>query len=200
MDKATKGSYLEMLRVIKFVIDAKNCCLQILPEITSKNWNLRVFCDSYWAGNSETRISVTWFILYLMNIPVCWRSKAQKGVTLSSSEEEYVTILDAVKEIKFIYYLLQDIGNNVELPILVKTDNVGAMFMVQNSSSSVRTRHSDTRYHFVQENLEEGIIKIKFVKSVENESDIFTKNVTQEIYERHVETFLEEYIEGEFNG
>jgi hypothetical protein len=86
------------------------------------------------------------------------------------------------------------------LPILVKTDNVGAMFMAQNASSGVRTRHVDTRYHFVRENLEDGIIKIEFVKSVDNKSDIFTKNVTQEIYEKHVEKFLEEYIEGEYNG
>jgi hypothetical protein len=74
------------------------------------------------------------------------------------------------------------------------------MFMAQNSSSGVRTRHVDTRYHFVRENLDDGIIKIEFIKSVENQSDIFTKNITQEIYERHVEKFLEEYIKGEFNG
>jgi hypothetical protein len=82
----------------------------------------------------------------------------------------------------------------------VKTDNVCAMFMAQTASSGVRTRHVDTRYHFVRENLEEGIIKVEFVKSVDNESDIFTKNVTLEIYKRHVEKFLEEYIEGEYNG
>jgi hypothetical protein len=65
-----------------------------------------VFCDSDWAGDSETRISVTGFILCLMNVPVCWRSKSQKGVILSSSEAEYVAISEAVKEVKFIYYLL----------------------------------------------------------------------------------------------
>jgi hypothetical protein len=74
------------------------------------------------------------------------------------------------------------------------------MFMAQNSSSGVKTRHIDISYHFVRENLGEGIIKIEFVKSIKNQSDIFTKNVTQEIYERHVEKILEEYIEGEFNG
>jgi hypothetical protein len=135
-----------------------------------------------------------------MNVPVCWRSKSQKGVTLSSSEAEYVAMSEAVKEVKFIYYLLCDIGIEVELPIIVITDNVGAMFMAQNSSSDVRTRHVDTRYHFVRENLDDRIIKIEFIKSVENQSDIFTKNVTQEIYERHVEKFLEECIEGEFNS
>jgi hypothetical protein len=45
---------------------------------------------------------VTGFIIYLQGAPVCWRSMAQKGVTLSSSEAEYVAISDAVKEIKFL--------------------------------------------------------------------------------------------------
>jgi tartrate dehydratase beta subunit/fumarate hydratase class I family protein len=104
-----------------------------------------VFCDSDWAGDSETRISVTGFILYRMNVPVCWRSKSQKGVTLSSTEAECVAMSEVVKEVKFIYYLLCDIGIEVELPIIVKIDNVGAMFMAQNNSSGVRTRHVDTR-------------------------------------------------------
>jgi hypothetical protein len=125
-----------------------------------------------------------------MNVPVCCRSKAQRGVTLSSSKAKYVAISEAVKEIKFIYYLLREIGIEVNLPITVKTDNVGAMFMAQNASSSVRTRHIDTRYHYVRENLEEGIINIEFVKSIENDSDIFTKNISQEIHDKHVTKFL----------
>jgi hypothetical protein len=121
MDKATIGTYLEMLRVIKFLIDTKHFCLRIQPERKLKNWSLRVFCDSNWARDSETRISVTGFIVYLMNVPVCWRSNAQRGVTLSSSKAEFVAISEAVKEIKFIYYLLQGIGIEIDLPIIVKT-------------------------------------------------------------------------------
>jgi hypothetical protein len=63
---------------------------------------------------------------------------------------------------------------------VVKTDNIGALFMSQNASTGVRTRHVDTRYHFIRENVEDGIIKIEFVKSDDNDSDIFTKNVNQE--------------------
>jgi hypothetical protein len=133
---------------------------------------------------SEKRISVTGFIVYLINVPVCWRSKAQRGATLSSSEAEYVAISEVVKEIKFIYYLLREIGIEVNLPITVKTDNIGAMFMVQNASSG------NTRYHYVRENSEEGIINIKFVKSIENDSDIFTKKISQKIYDKHVKKFL----------
>jgi hypothetical protein len=73
-----------------------------------------------------------------------------------------VAMSEVVKEVKLIYYLLCDIGIEVELPIF----NVGAMFMAQNSSSGVRTRHVDTRYHFVRENVEDGIIKIEFIRPV----------------------------------
>jgi hypothetical protein len=126
MDKATKGTYLKMSRVVKFVIDTKNFCLQIKPEFKGKILILRVFCDSDWAGDSETRISVTGSILYLMNVPVCWRSKSQKGVTLSSTEAEYVAMSEAVKEVKFIYYLLRDIGIEVELPIIANQPVAGS--------------------------------------------------------------------------
>jgi hypothetical protein len=39
MDKATMGTYLEMLRVVKFVIDTKTFCLQIRP---GKKLNIEV--------------------------------------------------------------------------------------------------------------------------------------------------------------
>jgi hypothetical protein len=43
MDKATMGTYPEMLRVVKFVIDTKKICLKIRPENKIKNWILHVF-------------------------------------------------------------------------------------------------------------------------------------------------------------
>ena len=42
---------------------------------------------------------------------------------------------ETVKEIKFTYYLLQDIGIEIGLPIIVKADNIGATLMAQNASS-----------------------------------------------------------------
>jgi hypothetical protein len=65
--------------------------------------------DSDWAGKAETRISLTGFIIYLLGAPICWRAKGQKGVTLFSSEAEYVAMSEAVEEIHFIYFLLKGI-------------------------------------------------------------------------------------------
>jgi hypothetical protein len=45
---------------------------------------------------------------------------------------------EVVNEFKFIHNLLRDIGFEVNFPVVVKTHNVGAMFMVQNSSSRIQ--------------------------------------------------------------
>jgi hypothetical protein len=135
---------------------------------------------------------MTGFIIYLLNVPICWHSKSQKGVTSLSTEAKYVAISEAVKELKFIYYLLSDLHIKVNLPIVVKMDNIGAIFMSENASTGFRTRHVDTRYHFVREFIEDGFIKIEFIRSVENDSDLFTKNVNQELYAKYTKKFLED--------
>jgi hypothetical protein len=56
--------------------------------------------------------------------------------------------------------------------------------MSENALTGFRIWHVDTRYHFVREFIEDGFLKIKFVRSVENDSDLFTKNVNQELYEK----------------
>jgi hypothetical protein len=63
--------------------------------------------------------------------------------------------------------------------------------MSKNASTGFRTWHIDTRYHFVREFID-GFIKIEFVRSIENDSDLFTKNVNQELYEKHTKKFLED--------
>jgi hypothetical protein len=165
MHSATWGAYNELLRVIKFVIDTKSFGLKVQPKLDNNlGWDLKIFCDSYWAGDPETRVSVTGFIIYMLNVPICWHSKSQKGVTLLSLETEYIAILEAVKELKFIYYLLSDLHIKVNLPIVVKTDNIEEICMSENASTGFHTRHVDTRYHFVREFIEDGFIKFEFVR------------------------------------
>jgi hypothetical protein len=46
--------------------------------------------------------------------------------------------------------------------------------MYENALTDFRTWHVDTRYHFVREFIEDGFIKIEFVRSAENDSDSLT--------------------------
>jgi len=78
----------------------------------------------------------------------------------------------------------------VELPIHVNVDNIGAIFLAENQISSDRTKHVDIRYHFIRQYIKDGTIMIEFVRSSENNRHIFTKNVTSETFSRHSEELI----------
>jgi ferric iron reductase protein FhuF len=63
--------------------------------------------------------------------------------------------------------------------------------LAKNYSTSQRTKHIDIRTHFVREFVEDGIIKVVFVKSEDNDADIFTKNTTEELFEKHSKKMVE---------
>ena len=109
-------------------------------------------------------------------VPVAWKSKIMKSVALPTTEAEYVAVSEVVKEIKLLYHILRSIEIKAPLPIQGQVDNVGAIWLANNSSVSERTKHVDLRAHIVRNMIKDQVIEINFVKSSENDSDIMTKN------------------------
>ena len=194
MSKANYLALKELKRVLRFVLDSKTVGLRFYPIYNQdlKKWVIVVFSDSDWAGDKDTRKSVTGYIIFLFGCPICWKSKGQKAVSLSSSEAEFYALIEAAKEVRFILNLLTSFGVKVELPIKIFVDNVGAIFMAENASTSERTKHIDLRTSFVREMIWDGEVKIVFVRSVDNQSDGLTKNLGKELYEKHAGKYVAE--------
>ena len=124
-------------------------------------------------------------------MPISWRSKGQKAVTLSSTESEYYAMSELCTELIFIKHILEFLSVQVMYPMIVRVDNIGAMFLANNAILSQRTKHISVRQHFIREHIENGIIKIVFVKSKLNTADIFTKNLSQKIFKKHSTNLLD---------
>ena len=182
MDTPAPVHLKEMYKVIRHVLSTKGYGLKFELRKDMIKWALKALSDSDFASDKETRISVFGYIIYICGIQIAWRSKGMKSVVLSTTEAEYMALSEVVKELKFIVQLLQTINIEVEFPITVHVDNVGAIWLSNNRTTSDRTKHIVIRTAFVREYQEDGKIIIKFVKSEENEADIFTKNTTTVIY------------------
>ena len=174
MDAPATVHLKEMYKVTRHVLSTKGYGLKFELRKDMIKWALKALSDSDFASDKETRISVFGYIIYFCGIPIAWRSKGMKSVVLSTTEAEYMALSEVVKELKFIVQLLQTMNIEVELPITVHVDNVGAIWLSNNRTTSDRTKHIDIRTSFVKEYQEDGKIIIKFVKSEENEADIFT--------------------------
>lgn len=92
-------------------------------------------------------------------------------------------------EILFIKQILEFLGVDIEYPIVVHVDNVGAIYLAQNESTG-RTRHVDIRRHFIREFIQDGVLKIVFTNSASNISDTYTKNTDGETFVRHTEKYM----------
>ena len=104
LDCPTLIAMKEMKRIIKFVLDTKTFGLKIHPRKPKDEcWDMICYTDSDFAGDKESRISVSGYILFLLGVPICWRSKGQKSVTLSSSEAEFVALSEAAKRLSLWY-------------------------------------------------------------------------------------------------
>jgi Reverse transcriptase (RNA-dependent DNA polymerase) len=192
-DGATYGHWKALIRMIKYVLDTKNQTLKMEPKVKEdKIFFLKGISDSEYSGDKDTRISVYGYIVYFCGAPISWKSKSGKSVTLSSTEAEYFAISELAKELIYLKQLIEHLGIKLEYPIIVRVDNVGAIFIGNNFTTSQRTKHIDIRAHFVREFIEDGIIKIVFIKSEDNDADIFTKNAAEETFMRHTQKFLSE--------
>jgi hypothetical protein len=161
-DGATHGHWKCLMRTIQYVLTTRSIGLRIKPIMTEGKYTLEAISDSEYAGDKDTRISVYGYVIYFCGSPVVWKSKSDRAVTLSSTEAEYYAISECAKELIFLKHVIESMGIQIKLPILIKTDSVGAIYLSNNYTTSQRTKHIDVRVHFVCQYIEDGIFKIEF--------------------------------------
>ena len=120
-----------------------------------------VFSNIDYAGDPVSSQSISGFILYVLGIP--WQSKITKSVSFSSSEVEYIALSEVVKEVTFVVQLLGSMKIAVKYLVKARVDNVGAIFMGSNITTTCSTKHVDIRYKYVNEYVEDRVVKIVFV-------------------------------------
>ena len=74
--------------------------------------------------------------------------------------------------------------------------------MAENVTTTGRSKHIDIKTRWITKACEDGFFKLVFVKSEDNRSDIFTKNVSNDIHQRHLDTYVsrKEYLLDESNA
>ena len=84
------------------------------------------------------------------------------------------------------------VGLQVEKPMILQMDNKGAVDLANNWSSAGRTRHVAVRICFLRELKEEGVLLTEWISNEDMSSDIYTKNVGGEAFDRHASVYVRE--------
>jgi len=61
-------------------------------------------------------------------------------------------------------------------------DNQSAIAISKNGVVSKLTKHVDVKYHFVTDTVESGQVRLQWVRSSEQQADIFTKPLGAQVF------------------
>lgn len=144
---------------------------------------LKGFCDADWANCPFDRKSYTGYIFKLGGGPVSWESKKQPTTALSSAESEYMALASATKEACYLRRFIFEITGK-HTSVNLASDSQSAINLVRNPIHHSRTKHIDTRYHFIREKVSSNVVTLEYVKSSDMPADVLTKPLGPIVHKR----------------
>ncbi|KAG7564482.1 hypothetical protein ISN44_As10g012460 [Arabidopsis suecica] len=107
------------------------------------------YSDSDYAGDVDSRRSMTGYVFTLGNSVISWKATLQPTVTLSTTEAEYMALTEAAKEGIWLKGLVSDLGLHHD-QATVYCDSLSAICLAKDQVHHERTKHIDVRYHFLR--------------------------------------------------
>nr|GEX17208.1 ribonuclease H-like domain-containing protein [Tanacetum cinerariifolium] len=127
----------------------------------------------------DTRRGTSGSAQFLGDKLVSWSSKKQKSTAISSTKAKYIALSRCCSQILWMRSQLTDYGFQFN-KIPLYCDNKNAIALCRNNVQHPRAKHIDVRYHFIKEQVENGIVELYFVRTEYQLADIFTKHLPRE--------------------
>ena len=143
------------------------------------------YTDSDFAGSIDDRKSTYGYVFSFGLGSVAWASKKHPIVTLSSSEAEYVAVTTATYQTVWMRRTLSELQHEQNEPTQIFCDNKLAIALSRNHVFHKRSKHIDTRYHFIRELINNNEINVEFFTLGNLFADLFTKPMGKYLFELH---------------
>ena len=118
----------------------------------------------------------------LEGAPVMFKSLTQKSVTLLVCEAEQTAGVLSAQDMLYVRHILELMGLKVKLPMILDMNNKGAVDLANNWSIGDHTKRVDVRQCFLQELKESKVRDIRWIKGLENNTDLFLRNVLEHLW------------------
>lgn len=164
----------ELKRVVKYLKGTVDLKL----TLGNKSWNRTLiygYADANWAEKYVSRKSNSGYVFFLHGGLVSWACRKQTCVALSSTEAEFVALSEACQEAFWLKRLLNDMQQNITTAITIYEDNQSCLNLIKEEKLSNRTKHIDTRYIFVKDYIDKGIITCEYCPTEKMLADLLTK-------------------------
>lgn len=142
----------------------------------SQSLLLSAYADADWTGD-EDRKSTTGFLIEIYGNPVCWVTKKQSTVVLSSTEAECVVLAMALAEVVLLRSFLEKVEWKIKKTITIFEDNQSCIHLLSKWEHQ-QLKHIDVKFNFIRDLQTNGVINVTYVPSEQQKADVLTKSIT----------------------
>jgi hypothetical protein len=141
----------QMFQTMKYLVGTPNRGVVMKPDRSwdggDRDFKFRISgkSDSTYSTDPDGRRSVSSCAVFLEGACISARSVGQARVTLSVTDSELSAAVETAQDMLNAKKILESIGLQVELPIVLWVDNKGARDVTNNWSSRGRMRHQQRR-------------------------------------------------------
>ncbi|CAI7851968.1 unnamed protein product, partial [Closterium sp. NIES-53] len=131
--------------------------------------------DASWVDDSATQWSSHGYTFSIGSCSVSWRSTRSSSILSSSCEADIYAGAMAAQELRWLTYLLIDLGEQPHSPPLLYVDNKAMIALCQEHKLEHGTKHIALRYLLARDLQQCGQLCLVYVATWANTADVFTK-------------------------
>ena len=152
-----------VFRYLKGTVDLK---LQYGPNV-KQNGLFEAYTDADLGGNIDNGKSTSGYLIQMGLGVVCWSSKLQPAVALSTTEAELMAGVAGGKEVNWLQNLLVEIGYKAPIPAILYTDNKSAIQVSKNPEHHGRMKHLNLHFSWLRDQVQKERILLVYTETTE---------------------------------
>ena len=168
----TEQHYDSALKILAYLYATRQLGLRLGGRFSN---DLLVYADADFAGDEETRNSVTGNVIFYGDSIISWASKRQKLIATSSTEAEFLSAFYTLQDVRYVDQLIGGIFPEIPRHIEFYQDNLSCIALIKNESSKGRSKHFDVKLKAVSAAYREKFFDLIYLPTDQMIADILTK-------------------------
>jgi len=162
MHDPRKSHLIAAKRILRYIKGTIDFGLLFPNGAKSEVNELIGYSDSDWCGDLTDRRSTSDYVFKFNDAAISWCIKKHPVIALSSCEVEYITGTFATCQALWLDSVMKELKCEVKKPPTLKIDKKSTISLAKNPISHGRSKHIETRFHFIREQVTNGMVELHY--------------------------------------
>lgn len=172
----SKTSHLNAVkRILRYIQGTHNYGILFPRRREGVEMRIKAYYDAKWCEDKCDRKSTRGYLFFLGNSPISWSSTKEPVVALSSREAEYTAACEATCQAIWLKFVMEGLKMELAGKIQLCVDNKCAIDLAKHSASHGRSKHIETRFHYIRDQVKNERLELCHCKLEIQLADILTK-------------------------